>query len=154
MVGCVIMPHNLFLHSALVQSREIHKGGEERSAERTRSGKPVWWVGGSQHPPVGVFIGSFFESLKAFLQKAPLVWWLGRPKRLAGGSNSTFHRGIHCSHFHLLSNLDALEAEEDGRFFVFFCGLFFVCCFFSKGFIEGMDCSIVVSSFLGGGGVL
>mmetsp|Transcript_69996 Transcript_69996/g.226423 ORF Transcript_69996/g.226423 Transcript_69996/m.226423 type:complete len:536 (+) Transcript_69996:132-1739(+) len=31
MLGCVIMPHNLFLHSALVQSRVIHQG-EEREA--------------------------------------------------------------------------------------------------------------------------
>jgi len=31
MVGCIIMPHNLFLHSALVQSRVIEKG-EERDA--------------------------------------------------------------------------------------------------------------------------
>eukprot|EP00439_Symbiodinium_sp_Y106_P055824 s1461_g7.t2 len=28
MVGCVIMPHNLFLHSALVQSRVVQPGGE------------------------------------------------------------------------------------------------------------------------------
>ncbi|CAE7533887.1 NRAMP3 [Symbiodinium natans] len=28
MVGCVIMPHNLFLHSALVQSRVVQSGGE------------------------------------------------------------------------------------------------------------------------------
>lgn len=31
MVGCVIMPHNLFLHSALVNSRVVEKG-EEREA--------------------------------------------------------------------------------------------------------------------------
>jgi NRAMP (natural resistance-associated macrophage protein)-like metal ion transporter len=31
MVGCIIMPHNLFLHSALVQSRVVEKG-EEREA--------------------------------------------------------------------------------------------------------------------------
>ena len=28
MIGCVIMPHNLFLHSALVQSRVVQPGGE------------------------------------------------------------------------------------------------------------------------------
>lgn len=28
MLGCVVMPHNLFLHSALVQSRVVHKGEE------------------------------------------------------------------------------------------------------------------------------
>ncbi|CAE8687235.1 unnamed protein product [Polarella glacialis] len=28
MIGCVIMPHNLFLHSALVQSRVVRKGEE------------------------------------------------------------------------------------------------------------------------------
>jgi len=35
-VGCVIMPHNIFLHSALVQSREIDTGkkGEVREALR------------------------------------------------------------------------------------------------------------------------
>lgn len=31
MVGCIIMPHNLHLHSALVQSREIESGGEEQA---------------------------------------------------------------------------------------------------------------------------
>merc|ERR1719343_433675 len=31
MVGCIIMPHNLFLHSALVQSRVVEHG-EEREA--------------------------------------------------------------------------------------------------------------------------
>lgn len=31
MVGCIIMPHNLHLHSALVQSREIEWGGEEQA---------------------------------------------------------------------------------------------------------------------------
>uniref|UniRef100_A0A5B7A8W1 Putative metal transporter Nramp3 n=1 Tax=Davidia involucrata TaxID=16924 RepID=A0A5B7A8W1_DAVIN len=33
-VGCIIMPHNVFLHSALVQSREIdhHKSGRVREA--------------------------------------------------------------------------------------------------------------------------
>jgi len=31
MVGCVIMPHNLFLHSALVQSRVIQSGEEEEA---------------------------------------------------------------------------------------------------------------------------
>lgn len=31
MVGCIIMPHNLYLHSALVQSREIETGGEEQA---------------------------------------------------------------------------------------------------------------------------
>eukprot|EP00435_Cladocopium_sp_Y103_P065736 s146_g27.t1 len=36
MVGCVIMPHNLFLHSALVQSRVIQSGEEEGRQ------KPLW----------------------------------------------------------------------------------------------------------------
>ncbi|CAJ1361042.1 unnamed protein product [Effrenium voratum] len=31
MIGCVIMPHNLFLHSALVQSRVVQTGGEEEA---------------------------------------------------------------------------------------------------------------------------
>eukprot|EP00931_Biecheleriopsis_adriatica_P048583 TRINITY_DN28082_c0_g1_i1.p1 TRINITY_DN28082_c0_g1~~TRINITY_DN28082_c0_g1_i1.p1 ORF type:complete len:524 (-),score=90.01 TRINITY_DN28082_c0_g1_i1:92-1663(-) len=31
MVGCVIMPHNLFLHSALVQSRVVPDGGEREA---------------------------------------------------------------------------------------------------------------------------
>lgn len=31
MVGCVVMPHNLFLHSALVQSRVIEEGGEKEA---------------------------------------------------------------------------------------------------------------------------
>lgn len=31
MVGCVIMPHNLFLHSALVQSRVVEEGQEEEA---------------------------------------------------------------------------------------------------------------------------
>ncbi|CAE7329161.1 NRAMP2 [Symbiodinium pilosum] len=33
MVGCVIMPHNLFLHSALVQSRVLQPGGEAEAIQ-------------------------------------------------------------------------------------------------------------------------
>ena len=29
-LGAVVMPHNLFLHSEIVQSREIHLEGDER----------------------------------------------------------------------------------------------------------------------------
>ena len=52
MIGCVIMPHNLFLHSALVQSRVVQTGGEEEA--------------------IGLFT---IESTVAILRLAPLWAW-------------------------------------------------------------------------------
>ncbi len=31
MVGCIIMPHHLFLHSALVQSRKVERGQDQQA---------------------------------------------------------------------------------------------------------------------------
>lgn len=36
LVGCVIMPHNVFLHSALVQSREVDQRKRGRVQEALR----------------------------------------------------------------------------------------------------------------------